>query len=134
MKKQLAAVAAIGALALTGCSQIAQLKPVAGDAVTAVRIATIDVVENAGISVRTTPVCTFTDTDTTCKGVTADGKPILSEATKVAKTAIPPDYQSGTLDDTAPDDVIIMTVKVGDVELYRGLATTVLDKNGRSAQ
>lgn len=136
MKRFLMAAAAVTAVVATaGCSQIAQLKPVAGDAVTGVRIATNDVLLNAGVAIQVAPVCTFVETDYTCTGSTTDGQPIVAKASQVATDSVPADL---TLDaeesEEGADDVVVLEVTVGDQTIFRGLVSEVLRRNARADQ
>ncbi len=136
MKRLIMAAAALTAVAATaGCSQIAQLKPVAGDAVTGVRIATNDVLLDAGVAIQVAPVCTFTETDYTCKGTTTDGQPILAQASQVATDAVPPDLTLAAEEsEEGADDVVVLEVTVGDQQIFRGLVSEVLRQNARADQ
>lgn len=106
-----AAAAAASGMALVGCSQMAELQPVAGDAVTSVQIATSDVVQSSvGTAVKTWPVCT-TDGDTyTCAGTMMDGQPIAS---------------------TGTGSPVMLTVTVGGKQIYQGPVSAVIEKAGR---
>lgn len=107
-----AALLAVAAGATSGCSQLAVLKPVAGDAVTSVNNATSDVLANEGVDVMTWPVCTFTDTSYTCTGATVDGQPIVGTANN--------------------DEAMILTVKVGDRTVFQGPVKSVIEKAGQA--
>ena len=132
-------VAASGAgltlAALTGCSQVAQLQPVAGDGVTSVRIATNAVLLNANVPVRMFPVCTYEGTNYSCKGVTEQGATIVSEAKTYAAADLPSQYRTADVkaNDGDVQNFIVLQVKVGPKTLYDGPTTVVLRKNGRSA-
>lgn len=136
MKRLIMAATAITAvIATAGCNQIAQLQPVAGDAVTGVRIATNDVLLNAGVAIQVAPVCTFVDTDYTCKGTTTDGLPIVAEATTVATDQVPPDLVLAAEEsEEGADDVVVLEVTVGDQTIFRGLVSEVLRRNARAVQ
>ncbi|TXH39484.1 MAG: hypothetical protein E6Q90_16410 [Actinobacteria bacterium] len=101
------------ATAATGCSQVAVLKPVAGDALTSVSNATSDVLTSGGVEVMTWPVCSFADAVYTCRGQTVAGESIL-----------------GTAPAATP---LQLTVKVGERTLYQGPLQAVLDQAGRVA-
>jgi CRISPR/Cas system endoribonuclease Cas6 (RAMP superfamily) len=102
----------LAALALTACSQVAELQPVAGDAIISVQIATSDIVQSTvGTAVTTWPTCEFDGTTYTCTGRMIDGRPIVGTGT-------------GT--------PIKLTVTVGDQQVYEGLVTDVIEKAGRS--
>jgi hypothetical protein len=123
------------AAAVTGCSQVAQLQPVAGDGVTSVRIATNDVLLNANVPVKMFPVCTYEGTNYTCNGSTEAGLPIVSEAKTYAAADLPSQYRTPDVkaNDSEVQQFIVMQVKVGPKVLYDGPTTVVLRKNGRSA-
>ena len=109
----LAAAGGIAAVAaLAGCSQTAQLQPVAGDAVTAVNNAVSDVVAQAGVQVMTWPTCAFANKIYTCTGTTTTGQKI-----------------SGITGSTEP---LSLTVTVGDRKLYQGTVQDVIEQSGRS--
>jgi len=101
------------ATAATGCSQVAVLKPVAGDALTSVSNATSDVLTSGGVEVMTWPVCSFADAVYTCRGQTVAGEPILG----AAPAATP----------------LQLTVNIGERTLYQGPLQAVLDQAGRVA-
>jgi len=107
----LALTLSLGIVALSGCTMADSLAPVAGDKLNSVRFASIDILTEKKIEIAVAPVCTQTDTEYSCKGEAMDNKPI---------------------EVTAPvADTIIMTVKVGGAELYKGNVTEVLDRAGR---
>ncbi len=103
-----AAAIALAAV-LAGCSQIAAIAPVGGGREAEVRYAAIDVLQGAGIDVRTAPVCVLADDDreVRCAGETFDGEAI--EALSPAD---------------APEAV---TVTVGGRTLYSGSILEVLE-------
>ncbi len=103
---------AAAATALAGCSQTAQLQPVAGDAVTAVNNAVSDVVFQAGVEVMTWPTCTFENSIYTCVGSTTNGQKI-----------------SGVTGSTEP---LSLTVTVGERKIYEGSVQAVIEQAGRS--
>lgn len=106
-------VTSSAATAATGCTQVAVLKPVAGDALTSVSNATSDVLTSGGVEVMTWPVCSFADAVYTCRGQTVAGESIL-----------------GTAPAATP---LQLTVKVGERTLYQGPLQAVLDQAGRVA-
>lgn len=113
-------------LALAGCSQVAQLQPVAGDAISAVRIATMDVLSENDVPVAQWPTCTSVGNQYTCTGTTADGQEIRSTALEVAPYGATVDKYG------APEDADVdLTVTVGPKTLYRGKVAQVLSKAGR---
>lgn len=105
-------VAVFAAVALTGCTQVAQFRPVAGDAITSVSIATNDVLLEEGVEILIVPTCEFTDPTYTCTGSTVDGRPIVSTATG--------------------DDDLTLSVTVGDDEVFTGDVTDVITEAGQS--
>lgn len=129
------AVAAAAVVALAGCSQAAQFTPVAGDAVTSVRIATIDVALNQGLQVGAAPVCTYEGTEYDCKGTLVDNRELTSTATQVSKADVPTELVGQVPSDATDDDTfIVLDVAVAGAPIYRGLANAVLNDNGRVAQ
>lgn len=106
-------VTAVTVSGATGCTQVAVLKPVAGDALTSVSNATSDVLTSGGVEVMTWPVCSFADAVYTCRGQTVAGESIL-----------------GTAPSATP---LQLTVKVGERTLYQGPLQAVLDQAGRVA-
>lgn len=132
---QRAAIAAVAVTALTGCSQAAQFTPVAGDAVTSVRIATVDVALDQGLTFSAAPVCTYEGTEYDCKGTLSDSREITSMATQVNKADVPLELVGQVPGDaTDGDTFIVLDVAVDGSPIYRGLANAVLDENGRVAQ
>lgn len=104
---------ALAGLLLAGCSQIAAIAPVGGNHLTEVRYAAIDVLLDADIEILTAPVCAQAPSgEVSCQGETTDGTDIavLSPA----------------------DDQTIVTVTVGDDELYSGSIMKVLDAAARN--
>jgi hypothetical protein len=104
-------LAVVGVL-LAGCSQIAAIAPVGGNHLAEVRYAAIDVLLDADVEILTAPVCAQAPAgEVSCQGETADGADI---------TVVSP-----------PDDQTIVTVTVGDDELYSGSITDVIDEAAR---
>lgn len=127
------AAAAIAAVALTGCSQVAQLKPVAGDALSTLRSVTIDTVQASGASFKTAPVCTVDGENLSCQGLTTDGQAVTSAGQQLTKAEIPSDLQDqvpGWATDT--DSFVVAEVKLGSNVLYNGVALEALDEAGRT--
>ena len=81
-----AAATAVAALALSGCSQIATLQPVAGDSTSTVRSVTIDTVLQSGAQFKTAPVCSSEGEEITCQGLTTDSQAVLSTGQSMAKS------------------------------------------------
>jgi len=136
-RRYLAAAAGLGltVAAVSGCTQVAQLQPVAGDGVTSVRIATNDVLLNANVPVKMFPVCTYEGTNYSCKGATEAGVQIVSEGETYAAADLPAKYQTPDVkaNDSKVLKFIVIQVKVGPKVLYDGPTTVVLRKNGRAA-
>lgn len=129
------AVAFAGVIALAGCSQAAQFTPVAGDAVTSVRIATIDVALDQGLQFSAAPVCTYEGTEYDCEGTLSDSRALTSSATQVSTADVPAELVGQVPSDAKDDDTfIVLDVAVAGAPIYRGLANAVLNDNGRVAQ
>lgn len=102
-----------GALLLAGCSQIAAIAPVGGDHLAEVRYAAIDVLLDADVEILTAPVCAQAPSgEVSCQGETMDGTTI-----SVVSPA---------------DDQTVVTVTVGDGELYSGSIMDVIDEAARN--
>lgn len=100
-------------LLLTGCSQIAAIAPVGGNHLAEVRYAAIDVLLDADVQVLTAPVCAQAPSgEVSCQGETADGTDI-----SVVSPA---------------DDQTVVTVTVGDDELYAGSIMDVINEAARN--
>lgn len=130
-----AAATAVAALALTGCSQIATLQPVAGDSTSTVRTLTIDTVLQSGAQFKTVPVCTSEGEEITCQGLTTDGQAVLSTGQSMAKSDIPSQYADqvpGWATDS--DTFVVAKVTVGQNVLYDGVALEALDEFGSTSQ
>lgn len=104
----LAALCASGLMA--GCSQLAELQPVAGDQVTSVQIAASDVLVANKVAVKTWPVCSSSGSTYTCTGASVAGQGITA---------------------TAQGDPLALQVKVGGRVLYAGPLTEVITAAGR---
>ena len=105
-------LAVVGVL-LAGCSQISAIAPVGGSHLAEVRYAAIDVLVDADVEILTAPVCAQAPSgEVSCQGKTTDG-------TKI------------TVDSPA-DDKTVLTVTVGDSELYSGSIMKVLDEAARN--
>lgn len=104
-----------GALALTGCAnigtEVATLKPVAGDKLTGLNIAVNDVLLSQGVSVLVAPVCSFETDSYSCAGKTVDDKRIEATA-------------QGAEPET-------MTITVGGQKLFEGSISDVLTRAGQ---
>lgn len=106
-------IALAAVLGLTGCSQVAAIAPVGGDHLAEVRYAAIDVLLAEETDILTAPVCAQAPSgEVTCTGETMDGDDI----TVVSPAA----------------DQKVVTVKVGDRELYSGSITDVVDDAARN--
>lgn len=105
-------VLVVAGLLLAGCSQIAAIAPVGGNHLAEVRYAAIDVLLDADVQILTAPVCAQAPSgEVSCQGKTSDGADI---------TVVSP-----------ADDQTIVTVTVGDDELYSGSITDVIDEAAR---
>ncbi|KJC63006.1 hypothetical protein [Agreia bicolorata] len=99
-------------LALSGCSQVAALAPVGGNAVAQVRYGAIDVLLRENVDILEAPTCQAgSGTAVTCTGSTTDG-----EAIEVVSS-------------TAADAVLEVTV--GGTELFSGPLADVIDEAAR---
>lgn len=105
---RVAALLAVGTLALAGCSQVAAIAPVGGDRLAEVRFAAGDVLVRETVDVLVAPVCTEApDATVTCEGQTLDGLDIAV---------------------TAPgDDLDAVTITVDGETLYAGSIMDVLE-------
>ncbi len=111
-----------------GCSQAAQLQPVAGGQVSAVRTATNDVLVTRQVDVGVAPVCEFADPYYECSGTTADGEAIESTAEVLAAYGETTDQWGAYV----PADVSLV-VTVAGAEIYSGKVEDVLLSNGQVA-
>lgn len=108
-----AGVAATLALLLAGCSQVAAIAPVGGDHLAEVRYAAIDVLLADDVELLTAPDCAQAASgEVTCTGETLDGAQI---------TVVSP-----------ADDQTVLTVTVGDRELYSGSIMKIIDEAARN--
>ena len=131
--KGLLAAALLLPLGLAGCSQAAQFQPVAGAAVTTVRIATIDVLVQQGLTVEAAPVCTYEGTEFDCTGTVSGGQAVTSRAQQVTKDEVPPELAGQIPPDAAEGtNFIVLEVDVAGAPVYRGLTVAVLNENGRA--
>ncbi len=130
MSRRIAIPAAlVVGLALTGCSQAAQLQPVAGGQISAVRTATNDILVDQDVDIQVAPVCEFEDPKFLCVGSTTDGKKITSEAEVLAEFgATKTEYGAYT-----PADVSLV-VTVGEDQIFNGKVEKVLVENGRRSR
>ena len=106
-----AAASVVGAL--TGCSQIAALAPVGGNALAEVRFGAIDVLQQKNIAVLTAPVCALAESGpvVTCSGTSIDGRQIT------VTSSVASDAQ--------------LVVAVGGETIFSGALTEVLDEAAR---
>jgi hypothetical protein len=108
-----AALAALAAGVLAGCSQVAAIAPVGGGHEAEVRYAAIDVLTTAGTDILTAPVCAMDAGGAiTCAGSTTAGETI---------TAVSP-----------AGDQTVVTVTVGADTLYSGSIADVLNDAARA--
>lgn len=131
-KTSLLAAVVLVPLTLAGCSQAAQFQPVAGAAVTTVRIATIDVLVQQGLTVEAAPVCTYEGTEFDCVGTVSGGQTVTSKAQQVTKEEVPAEL-AGQIPTEAAEGTsfIVLEVDVAGSPIYRGLTAAVLNENGR---
>lgn len=126
MKKWIAVLALVP---LAGCTQIAQLQPVAGAEITAVRIATNDVLVDKSVPIRVAPVCALDGEMYVCTGTTRDGEEIRSEAEmKESFGATKTEYGAYS------PAVISLKVTVGADEIFNGEVEPVLAENAQEAK
>ncbi len=126
MKRLLAVLALIP---LAGCTQIAQLQPVAGAEITAVRIATNDVLVDQNVPIDVAPVCELEGETYVCLGTTRVGAQIRSEA-RVLEAFGATKTQYGA-DSPA---VISLKVNVGPKEIFNGQVESQLAENAQEAK
>lgn len=124
-----AAAALLLLLGATGCSQVAQLQPVAGAQISAVRTATLDVLVAGNVPIEVAPVCGFVDPRFICEGSTSDGSPIRSEAEVLAPYGETTDEWGAYV----PADVSLV-VTVGADTLYHGKVEDVLVSSGQEGR
>lgn len=122
-------LAALLLLPLAGCTQIAQLQPVAGAEITAVRIATNDVLVDEKVPIDVAPVCALEGELYVCKGTTRTGQEIRSEAQMQEAFGATTD-QYGAYSPA----VISLKVTVGPREIFNGQVQTVLADNAQEAK
>ena len=126
MKKWIAALALIP---LVGCTQVAQLQQVAGAEVTAVRIATNDVLVDQNVPIVIAPVCSSQADLYVCEGTARGDRPIRSEATvEAAMGATKTEYGADT------PAVISLKVTVGAREIFNGKVEDVLAQNAQESK
>lgn len=125
--KRLTTVLAL--IPLAGCTQIAQLQPVAGAEITAVRIATNDVLVDQNVPIDVAPVCELEGEMYVCLGTTRVGAQIRSEA-KVLEAFGATKTQYGA-DSPA---VISLKVNVGPKEIFNGQVESQLAENAQEAK
>jgi hypothetical protein len=129
------AAAGLAVAGLAGCSQVAQLQPVAGDAEITVRAATIDVALSQGLTFKSAPTCEYSGTHFTCQGLATDGRAVIGEADQYTTPEVPQQFQADLPKDAAAaDKFIVIKVTAGDATLYQGLTGTIMEQNARTAQ
>jgi hypothetical protein len=114
---------------VVGCTQVAQLQPVAGGQISAVRTATNDVLVENGVPIMVAPVCEFADPLFRCLGTTMDGAEIVAEAEVLAPYGATKDEWGAYV----PADVSLV-VSVGTEIIYTGTVEDVLVSNGQEAR
>lgn len=128
------AIAVAGA-ALSGCSQVAQLQPVAGDSISTLRSVTIDSVLDSGAQFKTAPVCTDSGTELTCQGLTSDSRVVLGTGQQLTTPEIPSEFADqvpGWATDS--DSFVVAKVTLGQDVIFNGVALAALDDAGRTEQ
>ena len=130
MRRSIAAGVLLLSLAgVAGCSQVAQLQPVAGGQISAVRTATNDVLVEQGVAIMVAPVCEFADPLFRCLGTTMDGADILAEAEVLAAYGETTDEWGAYV----PAEVSLV-VSVGTETIYTGTVEDVLVRNGQEGR
>ncbi|WP_439593858.1 hypothetical protein [Microbacterium sp.] len=101
------------ALLLSGCSQVAALAPVGGDALAEVRFGAIDVLLDQDVALLEAPVCAIEGAgpSVTCEGRTVAGGEIL--------------VSSSTEGDAT------LAITIDGVEIFRGSLADVIDEAAR---
>lgn len=115
-------------LGSAGCTQVAQLRGVAGGQISAVRTATNSALVDAGVVIGTAPTCAFEDPRYVCAGTAGDGRPIHSVAEVRAAFGATKDQWGAP----EPADVSLV-VTVGDRTVYEGTVEDVLTRQGQVA-
>lgn len=113
----------------SGCSQAAQLRPVAGGAVSAVRTATNDVLVASEIPIETAPTCAYEEPLFVCRGTAAGGVEIVAESKELAPYGATKDEWGAYV----PADMTLQ-ITVGGEPLFDGKVEDVLQSNGRVTQ
>lgn len=116
------------AVVLAGCSQVAQLQPVAGAEISAVRAATNTILVQRQVPIEVAPVCEFQDPEFVCAGTAVGGAQITARAT--GREAGP-----GSLGDPQavyPD--LDLVVQVAGETLYQGPVVDVFFEAGQVEQ
>lgn len=130
MRRSIAAgVLLLGLVGVAGCTQVAQLQPVAGGQISAVRTATNDVLVEQGVPIMVAPVCEFADPLFRCLGITMDGADIVAEAEVRAPYGETTDEWGAYV----PADVSLV-VSVGTETIYTGTVEDVLVRNGQEGR
>jgi hypothetical protein len=123
----IALAALLAATSTAGCTQVAQLRGVAGGEVSAVRTTTNDVLVDQGVAIDVAPVCALEDPVYVCVGTTKEGAEIRSEATVLAGYGQTTDEFGAYV----PADVALV-VTVGGTEIFNGKVEDVLVSNGQA--
>lgn len=95
---------------LAGCSQVNALQQVSGVPLSTVRIAAYDVLVEQKVLIKEAPVCTESETQFTCTGMTLEDEPI--------EVTVPNDEQQ------------VMVIKVGGKEIFTGPVQDVIEEAG----
>lgn len=126
MKRLMAALALIP---LAGCTQVAQLQQVAGAEVSAVRMATNDVLVDQKVPIAVAPVCATQGEIYVCEGTARGGRQIRSEA-----TVVEPFGATKTEYGADSPAVISLKVTVGTREIFNGQVQNVLAENAQESK
>ena len=122
-------VVALALIPLVGCTQVAQLTQVAGAEVSAVRMATNDVLVDQKVPIVVAPVCSTEGDMYVCKGTARGDREIRSEATvEAAMGATKTEYGADT------PAVISLKVTVGGNEIFKGQVQDVLAENAQESK
>ena len=124
-----AAAAVVTAVVATGCTQVAQLQPVAGGQISAVRTATNNVLVDRDVPIEVAPVCEFVDPLFRCAGTTVDGAEIRSEAEVIQPYGASTDEWGAYV----PAEVSL-TVTIGAETIYTGTVEDVLIRGGQEGR
>lgn len=109
---------------LAGCSQVAQLQPVAGAEIAAVRAATNQVLVNRGVELMVAPVCREEQDKYRCEGSTVQGEAISAIAEVLTEPGPSP----------ATSSRLRLRISVAGQQIFDGLVDDVLTQNARARE